>query len=134
MIYVLSLASFGNTLQVGLTVLTIASLGGLGLMRGTVVNLRENLRDARDEIADKDRRLLEAEARLTAQEARMSSQDDKIHAQERNIVAISATVTGEAHWESIGHTLNDHHAEAVKHWRKDEQLLQEIRDAQRGTR
>lgn len=89
----------GNLLTTVLAVLAITTAGGLGLMRGTVTNLRENLRDARDEIQDKDRRLTECEKRTT----QLSSDLD----------ALSRVVTGEAHWVALEGQLEEHHREAM---------------------
>lgn len=73
-------------LTTALSIVAIATLAGLGLLRGTVTNLRDNLKDARDEITDKDRRLLEAEKTIATQKAdleatqRLAMREDKIDA------------------------------------------------------
>lgn len=105
---------FGRLLTIGLAIVSIATLAGLGLLRGVVTGLRENLKDARDEIADKDRRLTESEA--------------KIVVLTNDLDALARVVTGEAHWVAISDKLDSHHREAVTHWTHDENLLREIRD------
>ena len=109
----------GNFLQVALTVLTLASLAGLGLMRGTVTNLRENLKDAREEISDKDRR-------LTAAETQIIQLNAKVKSQTHDIEAYGRLVRGESYWTELGEKLDVHHEEAKLHWIEDEKLLRQI--------
>lgn len=118
-------ADLGNLIQTGLGVFAIASLAGLGLMRTTVTNLRENLKDARDEITDKERRLTEAEAEIVKLNARGL-------AQHNDLQALGRVVTGETHWKAIGKKLDEHHNEAKTHWLADEEKLDQIRDALGG--
>jgi uncharacterized coiled-coil protein SlyX len=63
----------GNLLTTALSIVSIAGLAGLGLLRGTVTNLRENLKDAREEIADKDRRLAEYEKTVATQKSDLAA-------------------------------------------------------------
>lgn len=105
---------FMRLLTVALAIVSIATLAGLGLLRGVVTGLRENLKDARDEIADKDRRLSAAEATVV----RLTNDLD----------ALGRVVTGEAHWVAIGSKLDEHHSEASEHWANGESLLADIRD------
>lgn len=111
---VFAVIDFGSVLNAALSIVAIATLAGLGLMRGTVTNLRENLADARAEIADKDRRLTELET--------------KSQTQATDLAALGRVVTGEAHWVAIGDKLDEHHGQATTHWAKDETILTEIRD------
>lgn len=76
-----------SLLTTALSIISIATLAGLGLLRGTVTNLRENLKDARGDVADKDRRHLEDEAIIARQKA--------------DLDALARVVTGEAHWVAI---------------------------------
>lgn len=101
--------NLGNFLQVASGILVISSLAGLGLMRGTIVNLRENLADARAEIADKDRRITQLETDRTVDRG--------------DLDALRRVVTGEAHWTAIEQKLEQHHDAAVHHWQADEELL-----------
>lgn len=89
----------GTILNTFLIVLAISTAAGLGLMRGVVTNLRENLKDAREEIADKDRRLDACEVKT----AQLSSDLD----------ALSRVVTGEAHWVHLEALLDEHHKAAM---------------------
>lgn len=111
--------NLGHLIQTALGVFAIASLAGLGLMRTTVTNLRENLKDAREEIGDKDRRLSAAEAEIVKLNARATSQANDLN-------ALGRVVTGEAHWVAIGQKLDEHHSEAVTHWSVDEEKLSAI--------
>jgi hypothetical protein len=124
------LGSLGSFLQVALTVLTLASLAGLGLMRGTVTNLRETLRDAREEVADKDRRytadLADKDRRLTEAEAEIIRLRAKINSQAKDIDAYGRLVRGETYWSELGEKLDSHHGEAKIHWSEDERLLKQI--------
>lgn len=116
------LGNLGNFLQVALTVLTLASLAGLGLMRGTVTNLRENLKDAREEIADKDRRMGEAETEIIQLKAKSNSQA-------HDLEAVGRLVRGESYWTELGEKLTVHHSEAQAHWTEDERLLRQVIEA-----
>lgn len=78
----------GSLLTTALSIISIATLAGLGLLRGTVTNLRESLKDAREDIADKDRRHFDDE--------------NTIHRQKSDLEALARVVTGEAHWVALG--------------------------------
>lgn len=111
----------GNLLSTAMGVMALASLAGVGLMRGTVTALRENLDDARKDNADVDRRLaIETREREAAQA--------EVAQLRVELGALGRVVTGEAHWVAIGQTLDTHHEEAQNHWLVGEGLLTEIRD------
>lgn len=105
---------FSRLLTVALAIVSIATLAGLGLLRGVVTSLRERLKDSDEELARKERRLAEAEA--------------KVLRLETDLAALGRVVTGEAHWVAIGQKLDDHHSAAETHWAADETLLADIRD------
>lgn len=107
-------------LSIGLTVSTVATLAGLGLLRGTVTNLREQLRDERDLAGSLRQRLTEADSRLE-----VLSND---------LNALGRVVTGEAHWIAIGQQLDQHHDEARAHWQVEAQLLRDVLDALKASR
>ena len=105
---------FSRLLTVALGVVSIATLAGLGLLRGVVTGLRERLKDSDEELARKERRLTEAEA--------------EVKALKTDLAALGRIVTGEAHWVAIGQKLDEHHSAAETHWANDETLLADIRD------
>lgn len=109
---------FSGMLSTALGILSIATLAGLGLMRGTVTNLRESLADARAEIADLDRR--------------HEADEKKVTDLTNDVAALQRTVTGEVHWIALGETLDHHHDEAKKHWEADEKMLADILAELRG--
>ena len=111
--------TLGNFLQLALTVLTLTSLAGLGLMRGTVTTLREALTDARGEIADKGRRLTETETEITRLKA-------KVNSQTHDLEAMGRLIRGESYWTELGEKLDSHHSEAKTHWQADERKLDTI--------
>jgi chromosomal replication initiation ATPase DnaA len=120
----------GSLLTTGLAILSIATLAGLGLTRGLVINLRESLADARAEIADKDRRASEAQAesdrRLGDAEAEIAKVKAQNAVQANDLIALGRVVTGEAHWVAIGHKLDEHHDEAKIHWANDEETMRKM--------
>jgi hypothetical protein len=94
----------GGLLSTALAIVAIATLAGLGLLRGTVTNLREQLRDER-------------EAR--AADRQQKADDDIEHAQfkadteakiaklEAELQTWRAAVTGEVHWVAIEQRIED---------------------------
>lgn len=103
-----------NLISVGATIVALTTLAGLGLLRGTVIGLREQLNDERG---------------LTASlRARRDEDAAKIAQLTTDLAALGRVVTGEAHWIAIGHQLDEHHEHATLHWDAERQLLTEIRD------
>lgn len=105
---------FTTLFEIGLTVSTVGTLAGLGLLRGTVTNLREQLRDAR-----------EHESSMRAERAEDKAAITRL---QTDLLALGRVVTGEAHWTAIGAQLEVHHASAQEHWRAEHQLLEDVRD------
>lgn len=118
--------SLGSFLEAALTVLTLASLAGLGLMRGTVTNLRETLKDARGDIADGDRRHGETTKELQAAQNEIVRLRAQVNSQAKDLEAVGRLVRGESYWMELGEKLDMHHAEAKTHWSEDERLLKAI--------
>ena len=104
----------GSLLSTGLAVVSIATLTGLGLLRGTVTNLREQLGDARGEIKS----LKDGREEMRGENAELRAE----------VGALRRIVTGEVHWVALDEKLDEHHTEATTHWTKAEGLLEEIRD------
>jgi hypothetical protein len=105
-----------------LGIVALATAAGLGLMRGTVTNLREQLADTRADNA----------------EMRISRVEDRalIDTQKAELAALAKIVTGEVHWQSISETLDHHHVEAKQHWTRAEgntsQMLDALHDISRA--
>lgn len=110
----------GSLLTTALGVLAIATAAGLGLMRGTVTNLRESLADSRADNADL--------------RARQAEHKTKIDQQATQLEALGKVVTGEVHWMAISGLLDEHHDEARAHWRKAETVNAEMLAALRAIR
>jgi hypothetical protein len=104
----------GQVLSTSLTITSVGSLAGVGLMTGTLKNLRARLSDYDKEVEEKDRRNADDRAELAQVKTRLD--------------ALQRVVTGEAHWVKLGQVLDQHHEQAVQHWATDEQLLQQILD------
>jgi hypothetical protein len=102
-----------NVISVGATIVALTTLAGLGLLRGTVIGLREQLNDERG---------------LTASlRARRDEDAAKIAQLTTDLAALGRVVTGEAHWIAIADQLEEHHGVAVIHWKNERELLDEIR-------
>jgi regulator of protease activity HflC (stomatin/prohibitin superfamily) len=124
---------FSALLSTALVVVTLATAGGFGLMRGRVANLREDLADTRATNAElraertEDRALIEtlrAEAEAEKAKRAAEREADKIQ-----LDALASVVTGEVHWTALGEHLDQHHTEARAHWTKSEENTQEMLDA-----
>lgn len=105
---------YSDLISVGLAIVSITTLAGLGLLRGTVIGLREQLGDERA-----------AAASLRIQRTEDRAKIDQLT---RDLDALGRVVTGEAHWIAIGHQLEEHHEHASAHWNVERRLLTEIRD------
>lgn len=109
---------FNNWLAAALGIVSIATLAGLGFMRGTVINLREQLADARGET----KALKESRDEANRQIATLKT----------DLAALTRVVTGEAHWVAIGDKLDEHHHAAMGHWESGEKTLAQILAELRG--
>jgi capsule polysaccharide export protein KpsE/RkpR len=88
----------GELLSAALAIITIATLTGAGLMRGTVIDLREKLVDADAEVA----RIKAARAEDNAEHAEFKAKADALITQlQADHSALARVVTGEAHLVAI---------------------------------
>lgn len=90
---------FSELLGTAASIVAIASLAGLGLIRGTVTNLRENLKDQRDENLDLRRRLADRDAEKATLQA--------------DLAATQRMKTGRDEIVAIGEKLDMHHQLAM---------------------
>jgi len=104
--------NFGDWLTTGLGIVSFTTLAGFGLLRGTVVNLRERLNDKDGEIKE-----------LKTKIATVTIEKDTLKA---DLVALTKVVTGEVHLTILERKLNEHHTLAEAHWNRDEVLLSDI--------
>jgi hypothetical protein len=109
----------GSFVQTALAVVSIATLAGLGFIRGTVSKLRSDLSDSRAREEDLRKQHDDDVRKMTAFEA---AQD----AQAREIVTLREMVLGKMEWDVLTRKLDDHHAEATTHWKRDETLLARV--------
>lgn len=121
------MGDLGGTLSTALALVSVATLAGLGLMRGSLTSLRETVADLRGEVADKDRHLADKDQRIELLDRRCTEL-------QHDLDALGRVVTGEVHWKAIATVLDQHHQEAREHWRTDESLLTSLRDEVRGLR
>jgi hypothetical protein len=103
-----------TAISIVLGVIAVSTAAGLGLLRGTVVGLREQL--------DDERKL------STSLRAQRTEDRALIVRLQGDLEALGRVVTGEAHWIAIGQELTEHHDAAVSHWEVERGLLREIRD------
>jgi regulator of protease activity HflC (stomatin/prohibitin superfamily) len=129
---------FSALLSTALIVVTLATAGGFGLMRGRVTNLREDLADTRATNAElrtertEDRALIDtlrAEADAEKAKRQAEREADKIQ-----LDALAKVVTGEVHWTALGEHLDHHHTEAREHWTRAEDNTTEMLEALRAIR
>jgi hypothetical protein len=99
-------------LTTALAIVSIATLAGLGFLRGTVVSLRERLDDADKDVARYKAQRVEDRALIDSQAAK--------------IQILESVVTGEAHWRELTHLLSIHHTQAETHWQKAEETMEHL--------
>lgn len=108
----------GDLLNTGLAVVAIATLAGLGLMRGIITNLREQLKDAREETASHRLARTEYEKKITDLESK--------------VAVLTSTVTGEVHWVALEGKFDDNQRAVLDVLAQLRDLLTEIRDLNRS--
>lgn len=101
------------SLEFILGALTLVISGVAALMLGTLKTLRDSNRDLRDRVTD-------LEAKTAAQAAAIV-----VLTNDRD--ALGRQVRGDDALATITEKLDDHHREAKVHWRRDEELLADIR-------
>lgn len=101
-----------NILGVAATIFALATAAGLGLMRGTLGNLRAMNDDLgkRVEFLEKDR------IEKTAELAEVRSENR----------TLKAMVTGKVEWTAISDQLEEHHRQALGSWARIETRLETI--------
>lgn len=102
--------AYWDLLSTASVIVALATFAGLALQRGIVVNLREQLTDARAEIE--------------GLKTKRAEDKTKIH----DLEAVVKIATGEVHWQAISDVLEHHHKTAEDHWKTERALLDEIRD------
>jgi chromosome segregation ATPase len=142
--------SFGALLNIALSVLSISTLAGLGLIYGRVKGLDQRAASAdaeaealRKRVADRDEQITELTEDFTAYKAESErtllaakvAADTKVAQLERDLEAIGRVVTNEAHIVALQHQIEEHHAVAVTALDRIQEIkstLVEIRDALRS--
>lgn len=84
------------------TIVALGSFAGLGLMRGTLSNLRESNTDLRSRVADLEKDRAEDRAELA-----------EVKGENR---LLKSMMTGRVEWSAIGDQLEDHHRQALVQW------------------
>lgn len=95
-----------------LAIITLATAAGVGFQRGKIARLKSDAAEA------------DSRAERLANELRDTQQ--QLHKTTADLDALTRVVTGEAHWTAIGHTLDEHHSEALQHWTRERELLQRV--------
>ena len=119
----------GELLSTALAIVTIATLAGLGLLRGTVTNLREQLKDERDaRAADRQQR-----ADDEIDHAKYKAETDaRIATLEADNAAYKRLVTGETHWTAIEQRVEDMIAMLTSFGKRLEAALTIVRRSAKG--
>lgn len=99
-------------LTAALGIVTIATLAGLGFMRGTVINLRERLDDADKNVARADRTIKE--------------QGRTIEEQSERIKVLESVVTNDQHWQALTQLVVAHQAAVEGNQKRIERKLDQI--------
>jgi hypothetical protein len=124
---------FSALLSTALSIMAIASLAGLGLTRGRILNLQESLKEARadteairasraDEREERAREKLEEAAARADLEARVVQLA-------ADLDTLGRTVTGEAHLVAILQSQEEHHVNAVAHWQAESDQTKALLEA-----
>lgn len=130
-----------SLLSTSLAILSLATLAGLGLTRGQITSLREQLSDSRAETAairiSRSEELAERNLER-AEDIRTRTEDRALRALERakfetdiatltsEVTALRRVVTGEVQWSSISEMLEKHHEDSIEHWTKTENGISEL--------
>lgn len=142
-------------LTTALGILSLTTLAGLGFLRGTVLNLREQVSDARNDAKTFKEARDEARAERAREQAEAAEDRLKLtqHVTEcqAEIEVLRRTVTGEVHWVALGEQLEQvarqlsdlsthlttHagaldrlQASAADHWKAEIEALVQIRQTQ----
>lgn len=109
------MSTFSDLLPEASAILALATTAGMGLQWGAL----KALRDVRDDQSKE----------ITLLKSQREEDKAEISKLKSDLSALSRVVTGEIHWKALGEQLDDHHAEAQKHWETQEGLLTELIDA-----
>lgn len=86
------------------TLFVLASAIGLGLMRGTLGNLRSSNDDLRSRVADLEKNRTEDRAELA-----------EVAAENKTLKAM---LTGKVEWTAISDQLEEHHRQSLASWKR----------------
>lgn len=115
----------GDLLSIALAAISIATLAGLGFVRGRMTDLREQLKDSREETAS-------LKAARVDDRALIDQQKNELKSCRTDLDALARVVTGEVHWVALGNHLDQHHEEARAHWVRSEQKTDRMIKALEG--
>jgi hypothetical protein len=101
-----------NILGVAATIFALASAAGLGLMRGTLNNLRDSNGDLRARVGDLEKQRSEDHARIAEVES-----ENKL---------LNAMVTGRVEWVAISDQVEEHHRQSLASWNRIVGQLEQI--------
>lgn len=96
-----------NVLGVAATLFALASAAGLGLMRGTLGNLRASNTDLRDRVTDLEKLRGEDRQKITLLEGKVKASEEREH-------YLQSLVQGRVDWTAISDQLEDVHRIVVR--------------------
>jgi septal ring factor EnvC (AmiA/AmiB activator) len=113
---------FVGILNAAAVLVALLSAAFVGLQRGRLTNLRDQLDDERKESTSLRDQRDERDRQITELKAARSEDKTRI----KDLETVVKIATGEVHWQAISDLLDHHHATDQRHWEHNDDLLEQI--------